>query len=236
MYEVLIENELKFVFDKYRNVPNIEIEARLGWYEIDKFNTDIGKHFYDMIYETLNAFDEKRIKKIRSNTDVYTHNKNRIIYDTDKSKISSSHQKISLYTSDILLIGSPFDLRISVSIEKPLIPGFQTLDLKIWTKVRARDRTRFEYKMWNYELTKVKSIIPNCKYSESCNSFEFEIEFDISKCKSDISNLYLSKSLLMKIIDIVRINKNETINISDTILKTYKVKKKRNILNHMFLT
>ena len=218
MYEVLVENELKFVFEKFRWVPNVEIEVRLGWCENDRFNTNIGRTFYDMIHKRLET-------KTQSKTDVYTNNKARVIYDPEKARITSSHHKISLYTSDIQLFGTPFDLRVSVSVEKPVALNNNKLDLKTLTKVRSRDRSRFAYKMWNYELTKVKSILPACMYSESCNTYEFEIEYNHEECDPGVTNLYLAKSLVMKIMDVVKINDNETIDISNSVLNKCRMKR-----------
>lgn len=220
MFDVLIENELKFVFEQYRNVPNVEIEIRLGWYNIDHFNTNIGKKFFDTIFKLLNNHDplQENIYKSESKTDVYTHGKTRIIYDIPQSKIISCHNKIKVYTSDILLPGTPFDIRISVSVEKPIPNPIDTLDLKILNKVRSRERTQFSYKMWKYDLTKVKSVSPSCKYAESCNTYEFEIEFDPTKC-GDVSNAYLARSLRMKILDVITTNPNESIILQNSLLK-----------------
>tara|TARA_B100001250_G_C19812440_1_gene796371 strand:- start:353 stop:1015 length:663 start_codon:yes stop_codon:yes gene_type:complete len=219
MNTVLIENELKNVFEKYRFIPNVEIEIRLGWYCVDHFDTNIGKTFYNTIFDQLSLFDETC--KSVSNTEVYVQNMNRIVYDTDKQCVVSCHKKIKLHTTDIKLFGTPYDLRISVSVEKPTKCS-KDLNMQ---KIRTRKRNRLTYKMWHYDLTKVESEEVSHRLSESCQTYEFELEFNPKTCNKRVTNLYLAKSALMKLMDIVTLNKHEKIQLNESMIQTYKNKR-----------
>lgn len=221
MNTVLIENELRNIFEKYRFIPNVEIEFRLGWYCVDHFDTNIGEKFYNTILDQLELFDDTC--KFESNTEVYVDNLNRIIYDTNKQSIVSCHKKIKLHTSDIELIGTPYDLRISVSVEKPT-KFSKELNLKRIKRIRTRKRNRFSYKMWHYDLTKIESTEIH-KLNESCQAFEFELEFNPVLCDRRVTNLFLAKSALMKLMDIVTLNKNEKIHLKSSLIHTYKYKR-----------
>jgi hypothetical protein len=221
MNTVLIENELKNIFEKYRFIPNVEIELRLGWYCVDHFDTNIGKQFYNTILEQLSLFDETC--KSVSNTEVYVDNFNRIVYDTNKQRVVSCHKKIKLHTIDIKLFGTPYDIRISVSVEKPTKYS-KELNLEHIKKIRSRKRNRFSYKMWHYDLTQIESEDTH-KLTDSCQAYEFELEFNPILCDKRVTNLFLAKSALMKLMDIVTLNKNEKIELKNSLIHTYKYKR-----------
>ena len=118
----IIYNELQYVISKYRRLPNVEIELRLGWKDNGVFKTDIQEHFHNMIKKrfehTIQKTNDQFFRKTLEETNVYICNKKRIITDMNNNILQCHHKK-KLENIDIQLEGTPYDLRISVSVEKP---------------------------------------------------------------------------------------------------------------------
>lgn len=212
MNSILVENEVYRMFERYNRVPNTEFEVRFGWHTCGRFSTDIKEPFFKHIHNTLSS--SSLIKCSKSFTEVYVSGNTRIIVDTVTNKIISSHTKYKLETVDLALAGTPFDIRISVSVEKPTAKLFTSLPEGA-RKIRTRERSQFSYKSWNYDLTEVRNADPATIYDESRQSHECEIEYNGLRGDTDSSEL-LAKSLTMKVMDIARLNKNETIDLTES--------------------
>jgi hypothetical protein len=194
-----IENELLHVFENYRNVPNVEIEARLGWKKDRYFSANINKDYYKLISQQLESSNvwDKTIHNVVAEINYG---------DIRKSKPLNSKpfiiKKTTIYKKDITICDSPYDLRISVSTEVPICNNIELKPDAI-TCERSKIRKSFIYKMWSYDLTQVKF---DEKYmyddEEDDIQFQFEIEF---LPDTNEPTPYLAKSLTAKILDLTNV-------------------------------
>lgn len=194
---VTIENELKHIFKTYAQQDNTEIEIRLGWKgDSDFFNSDIGKFYYDEIYSQLSSCNKWTLCKNIQLTDVYFEN---IRYQYIDDKLDNCIKKTRLFSKIINLPNTPFDLKLSVCKEQPIS---QSQDNTLSTFKCKKYRKQFIYKnLWSYDLSIIK-IDDNFVLDDTDIKYQFEIEY-IHDMKYDY--LYLSKSLVYKIFDIINI-------------------------------
>jgi hypothetical protein len=204
---------IKDLLLKYRWMSYIEIEVRFGWYDklSKKFNSDIGGEFYDLISEKLNSFDKWDQIMDNNTVDYYTKTGVRVTTNS-KGVILDKCIKKKVYIQDVIINGSPYDVRISVCTEKPCVSNDN-----VFVYTRNKHRKSYTYKMWSYDLTHVETPIKYFKdrYKESNISYEFELE--LKNINADLDNDYLSESICMKIEDILNISK-EKIHLRNVIL------------------
>lgn len=194
----LIVYELRNLLEKYRHEQHIEIELRLGWKDSRRFNTNIGKHYSDMIY---NIMAPTPFKRTDETTNVYVHNNVRVITDATTGTPLVCQKKRKIEMHDILLHGTPFDLRMSVCQELPatLPPTFEFL--------RSRARTTWKYKTWTYDLTHVRSADPQEDTTESLDTYEFELELDLAQAnREQLTSQYIAHATVMKLFDLLYIS------------------------------
>jgi hypothetical protein len=195
-------HELERVIHKYRYTPGIEIEVRFGWNDREhkRFDTNIQERYYSSVLETLfqsyryhNGFEEHQSSRDVVYQDPMTNT--RVVMNNDQ--VVSVHKKYKLEVMDFEVAGTPFDIRIAVSMETP----YQCVvtDRRRLVQVRTRDRNTFKYRMWNYDIT-------SCVMREPMNNtnqvYEFEIELDCLKANtSNVPSAYLAESLFLKMND-----------------------------------
>lgn len=189
------------VFDKYKNIKDVEIEFRLGWKGLSTtFSSDIGNFFFDNIKFQLNSCQHW--------DNVFSHKCHDVHFNNVRKSVFNDHvtyvKKESLFVHDYPLLNSPYDLRISVCKEIPLSVDFHHHDNNI-TFSRLKNRSSYIYKMWSYDLS--HNIVDDIFLDNTCyhnNHFNFEIEYihDHSQC---YDNEYLTVSIISKIFDIVNI-------------------------------
>ena len=160
----------KSLLEQYRCHENIEIECRLGWKPNNEFITDIGEKFFNSIVDVLNT-SNVCTKKVE-HTDIYIYKNLRITTKHNSNDILKIEKKKKLKQIDLSLIGTPYDLRISVCQE---IPSSETPNLYHCEKIRSKNRTTYEYKMWNYDLTRVNLYNTN-QQSLSCSNRIYECD------------------------------------------------------------
>ena len=203
----MLTKELERIINKYRNVPCVEIELRFGWNKrlnngkIQSFDTNIQERYFTPLLNVIKeSYTNKQIFSSHtiSNTEVYydPDSKARVI-KTHNNKINS-HIKTKIEVVDFDVEGTPFDIRIAVSIENLYT---QQINFNTLIPIRKRYRETFKYKMWNYDLT---SSVYNEPVNDTQQVYEIEIELDCNHANnSKVSSKYLSESLLLKINDIV---------------------------------
>ena len=155
---------------KYDNLDSIELEARLGIYDIDssKFSSNIGSANYEKINEMLDTFKGWNNKKNEVST-VYSKDNMRLkVSDSgDKSVI----EKVKLKNLTYVLKDLPLDIRISISRETPIPTNKFPRSFKTLPK-RIKERISREFQNASFDLTSVK--VPVDKIMEQ--TFEFEVE------------------------------------------------------------
>jgi len=223
----MFKNELIRIIQKYRYVPHVEIELRFGWNNqcLTKFDTNIQERYFTPLLKIFqqsfahsNTFSHQY-----SNATVFTDSTKRIrhIQDTRSSK---THIKKNLEVVDASLEGTPFDVRISASVEQPISDSCTQ-----WIKIRTRTRNTYRYKMWNYDLSESVYTEP---VNDTTHTYEFEIELECEFANSNkFSTIYLAESLWMKIQDVVTMSL-----VDDEIIHLKKCnlisKNKQHTINH----
>jgi hypothetical protein len=193
--------ELTQLLDKYRGEPHIEIELRLGWKHPRRFDTNIGKRYSDQIY---NLMSRTSFARTDENSNVHVYRNVRVITDPVTGNVLASQKKRKIETHDILLHGTPFDLRMSVCQELPVSPPSPNDPREF---VRSRARTAWKYKIWSYDLTHARSANPRDDTDETLDSYEFELEIDLNQAnRTRLTSQYIAHSTVMKLFDIVYTN------------------------------
>lgn len=197
--------ELVRVIECYRNVPNVEIELRLGWIQNHRFSTNIGASYFQQI---INRLEHSDLEQSHETSDVYIQGILRKIVNPKKN--TTIQKKKRLETIDFSAHGTPYDIRVSVCQEIPVRPKNTNDDT--WSFLRNRKRSSFRYKMWNYDLSECNLNAPVDEYSEDTLSYEVELELDTSDIQN-LSSSYLAHSAVVKILELVCMDQHEKINL-----------------------
>ena len=180
---------------KHKDDSDIEIEARLGFFNIGKFDTNVTEEFFLKI---KNKFDKTStwdsVEKINK-TDYY-YDKIRISIEDDGT--TECIQKKNLEKLDFEIENSPFDFRISFSSEKNVPNKNYTSKEGLFTRVK--ERTRYTLKDVYFDLTVVTTE------NNAVVNKTYEIEIEIKP--NDKSCLYNSINLVLKTIDIINMCEN----------------------------
>lgn len=167
-------NELSKLIKKYKNTENIEIELRLGQIQFNGFNSGLGsKTFYDKIKSILDS--SKCWSKVETNNfeELCNNGIRRTISINGKKVIKHNYiKKEKIETKDLEYSGTPYDIRISVSKEIPIID--KNVKIKTGTGIiRKKNRTSYYYKDYVLDLTIVEQIENNVSEIK----YELEVEF-----------------------------------------------------------
>jgi len=180
---------------KHKDDSDIEIEARLGFFNIGKFDTNVTEEFFLKI---KNKFDKTstwdNVEKINK-TDYY-YDKIRISIEDDGT--TECIQKKNLEKLDFEIENSPFDFRISFSSEKNVPNKNYTSKEGLYTRVK--ERTRYTLKDVYFDLT----IVTTENNAVVNKTYEIEIEIK----PNDKSCLYNSINLVLKTIDLINMCEN----------------------------
>ena len=180
---------------KHKDNSDIEIEARLGFFNIGKFDTNVTEEFFLKI---KNKFDKTstwdNVEKINK-TDYY-YDKIRISIEDDGT--TECIQKKNLEKLDFEIENSPFDFRISFSSEKNVPNKNYTSKEGLYTRVK--ERTRYTLKDVYFDLTVVTTE------NNAVVNKTYEIEIEIKP--NDKSCLYNSINLVLKTIDLINMCEN----------------------------
>lgn len=207
-------NELTRVIDTYRNVPNVEIELRLGFWNERGFRTCVGKKCFDNIQSVLEQSKAMKRWPIEV-SDVHTHKLLRRVTVTSPKQSTVVHKKKKLEFVDFSAPGTPFDIRLSVCQEIPV-----STKNNEWCFLRNRQRTTFSYKMWKYDITECTLSKPIDEYTDHVKSYEVELELDLKKA-GKCSSAYLAESGVLKIVDLLQMSDTEKIHLkSIDLIKT----------------
>ena len=177
---------------KYKDNSEIEIESRLGFFNIGKFDTNVTEEFFNKIknkFDNTSTWDN--VEKINK-TDYY-YDKVRISIEDDGT--TECIQKKKLEKIDFEIEDSPFDFRISFSSEKNVPNKNYTSKEGLYTRVK--ERTRYTLKDLFFDLTIVTTE------NNAVIDKRYEIEIEIKP--NDKSCLYNSINLLLKTLDIINI-------------------------------
>lgn len=194
--------ELERLIATYRDQPHVEIELRLGWHRSNQFDTDIGKTYYDMIYQTLRNSTMPWNEQV---THVHTNRTMRMITDA-QHRVLDVHKKVKLEVVDFLLHGTPFDLRMSVCAELPIKGPFHKEHFQF---LRSRARSTWRHHEWTYDLTCVTRNAPVDECAETMCVYELELELNLSDARPSTPPGLLAQSGVMKLFDMLCVNPSD---------------------------
>jgi len=195
--------------NNWGNVPHLEIEARIGYFDEDTqgnakfpFDTDIGKEWYDAIIEDLNN-DPTIISKEESSTTDYLAGTYRLTID-NKTQSRCAINKTTLEHSNFRYINSPFDLRISFCQEVPItVQEFQKKAESMKASpndFRKKTRRTYHTNHWKYDITRVDYKKEQIERS----SYQVEIEAKLENIPYH-DYIYMADSLLLKVQKLVNV-------------------------------
>ena len=141
----------------------MEYEIRLGKYENNTFKTDIGKYAYEKLESTLKLNTSWISQHVEEIHDIFYGDIRKSIFQ-DKTEITIQKKKISTET----IKDFPFDVRISISKEVPVVLK-SSLQC---TYERKKYRQSFITHSWQIDLTKI--------ISNNVTTYECELEFNAS--------------------------------------------------------
>lgn len=165
-----------------------------------RFDTNIQERYHSNILKTLiesyrdhHGFESHQF----SRDDVYRDPTTNTRVIMNNGKVMSIHRKSKLEVIDFSADGTPFDIRIAISIETPY--HCHVTDWRQLIPIRTRYRNTFKYRMWNYDIT---SCVMREPVNDTDQVYEFEIELDCLKANtSKVSSAYLAESLFLKLND-----------------------------------
>lgn len=153
---------------QYAQTPHVEMELRLGKYNGNFFDTDVGKERWERVLVGLQQYAEWE-RSYGTNSDVYYNDANHVRITVDgRTGAQTMVQKIRVAQEDFLQRESPLDVRFSVSTETPATGQFE-MDRKL-----VKERYSFERKNLRIDMTKVTGI--KDLDSEDPTSHQIELE------------------------------------------------------------
>ena len=193
-------HELTRLLINYRDVPNVEIEIRLGWKQSGCFDTNITEKNFKEIMNILDVSSQNNVMRKRHEyTDVYIdlHTNTRVVINKQTNTKQSCVKK-RIEVVDFAIDDTPYDVRISVCAEIPN-SKYETLQF-----LRTRERTSYVHDIWTYDITKSTLIRP---INDTTTVFECEIEINVPMMNAyKINSLFIAESGYNKLCDIIQMN------------------------------
>ncbi len=189
----------KRIFDKYKTRPHVEVELRLGKINRSTFDTNIGKHDFNLILNGLQKYKGwEEIKQ--SETSVFYTDKFRVSRD-EQTDETIAVTKTKLNKQDFNIVGTSYDCRFCVSQEKPV--KYNNNDTE-FNMTRIKKRTSFIRKNLTIDMT----IVDGGEHEDLDNEDEtfYEVELEIIDVKNVDDNKF--KNILNKVENILDIIKS----------------------------
>jgi len=185
------------LFDVHNDSEHIEVEMRLGKFNGQFFDTNVGKVVFDKVLSALQSY--KGWEDIRtSNSDVFYHDVAGVRLSVDDATGEQKMiQKQSLVREDFQHQGAPLDLRFSISKETPISGGEYEMDRK-----RTKRRQSFIRKNLSIDMTISSGDVVD-KDAEDPNHYQIELEIiDPSNvsCQEEYFNIMWKVNDILKII------------------------------------
>jgi hypothetical protein len=191
----IVDKTLPF-FDVHNDSEYVEVEMRLGKFNGQFFDTNVGKKIFDKVLAALQSY--KGWEDIRtSNADVFYHDTAGVRLTVDDATGEQKMiQKQSLVREDFQHPGAPLDLRFSISKEMP-VSGEYEMDRK-----RTKRRQSFIRKNLSIDMTISSGDVVD-KDAEDPNHYQIELEIvDPGNvgCQEEYFNILWKVNDILKII------------------------------------
>ncbi len=159
------EVEKQFWSDPYAknlSMDGVEIEVRLGRVKDRCFQSSVSKHSFNTLCAALQDFASWDATGVTRDTVVYFETRDdslRAIISGDGTVQYMSKQRA--FTADYTVHDSPYDIRLSASVEIPVAdrPRIETSTRRV-----TRDRSSYTLGQWRYDLTSVTAEVGSTEY------------------------------------------------------------------------
>jgi hypothetical protein len=204
-----IISKITDVYEKYKTVPNLEVEFRIGRkVPGSPFDTNNDQKYFESVVALLES------SKLQKTESVYTDTFYNLRNPVRKSSITNKFiKKTKLCTIDLSTgqSSSGLAVRISFSTEAPVPPSRAKI-----ISTRHKDRKSWIYKNWSYDLTVVKQATEAqgtteadargapCGSGSPTGAHEIEIEIVDPTLESD--SYYTVESTMLKIQDLLNVS------------------------------
>lgn len=154
---------------QYAQTPHVEMELRLGKYNGNFFDTDIGRERWERILAGLTQYTGWE-RTDTTCSDVYYNDANRVRITVDgRTGEQVMVQKTRAAQEDFLLSESPVDVRFAISTETPATGQYE-MDRKL-----VKQRHSFERKNLRIDMTQVTGVKDMDSEDPTCFQIELEI-------------------------------------------------------------
>jgi hypothetical protein len=183
-------------------LPNVEIEARLGSINLNKFDSSVDETIWNRILNVLGAWNGWE-KVETTKKEIYINDSIKKNYRTVVNSCGDDifEKKEKLVNNNYSCKNSPWDVRFSVSQEFKLSTKIVLNPDHPSTLTRIKTTKSFYHKFWRYDLSVITQKINNCEKK----LYELEIELWNMKDAIKAQPIYLAKDLICKIQDIINI-------------------------------
>lgn len=157
-------------FTKFKNLPNLEIELRLGKFHGNKFDTNVGEVNFNKILDSLKKFNGWE-NVIETNSTSYFLGDKRMDIDDDTEDMTTFIKK-KKYKNDFVIPNSSLDVRFSAAQEIPItdMDSDSVMDF-----MRVKKRISFIRKNVSIDMT-IVTAQPDDPDDESDMFYEIELE------------------------------------------------------------
>lgn len=193
-----IFEDIKGTIFAQKDVPDTEIEMRLGKFNGDFFDTNVGKKNFDEILAGLEKFQGWENKKTES-VEVFYYNDSgkRVTWDEDKGTKECIFKQNIVKRDFKDFSQSPYDLRISISREIPAsISDNEEADRMI-----EKYRRSFIRKNVSIDMTIISGDVTDMD-DEDNKKYQIELEIVNPSQMSDEPQLF---NIIHKVSDILKI-------------------------------
>jgi len=183
------------IINAHKDVPNTEIEVRLGRRAQRGFDTNVGLDTFRKVLEALGNYTGWESTRHTNSTMYYFPSNKRLTID-EATDEQVGQIKNRILVDDFSLDDSPFDLRIGISSEIPFdYDGEETS-----TEQKTKERWSFVRKNLSIDMSIIKGT-PEDKDADEDTTYQIELEIiDPSKI-GDRDTMY---NLLHKIFDLLK--------------------------------
>jgi hypothetical protein len=156
---------------KYKDVPNVEIEVRLGSRGARNFESNVGQAAFEKVLRAMQKYDGWEAKTEKQYAVYYGPGGKRITVD-EQTDESVAVVKKRLAIDDFTLTGSSYDVRIGISSEVPYVRD----DDEVMEAVKSKKRWSFVRKNLSIDMSVMKGDQDD---PDADNDTTYHIELEI---------------------------------------------------------
>jgi len=183
--------------NSWGNVPHLEIEARIGFFNqeddgtwVGPFDSDVGQEWFNKVFSALESCSYDMVKSVTTD---YCVGDYRMTVDEKGQRCAM--KKITMEHTNFNYENSPFDIRVSFSQETPIaIKEFNKVAKNREPTQRKKTRTTFYTNHWKFDLTRVEYT------ADSIDQAKHEVELEARLDNVGyVDYVYMADSMMRKI-------------------------------------